>query len=173
MAARRVRSNSNCGPDGLICRTGNAARSWSRLSSRASATRLLSPSRSDVVQHSEERLPDRSAPVVGIERLERALALFVVVAWHIAHLVRPGRCWPDLDTTLFFDPDEIRGAYLLTRTPQPALSSLNNMLRLVARLSGFLGRKGDGHPGVKAIWEGLQKVQVAAETLQGLRFEGG
>ena len=107
----------------------------------------------------------------GIDRLERALALFMVVAWRIAHLMRLGRTCPDLDATLFFDPDEIRGAYLLTKTKQPAVSSLNNVLRLVARLGGFLGRKGDGHPGVKAIWEGLQKVQVAAETLQGLRFE--
>ena len=46
------------------------------------------------------------------------------------------------------------------------------MLTLIARLGGFLGRKSDGEPGVKTIWTGLQKVQVAAETLQGLRFEG-
>lgn len=108
----------------------------------------------------------------GIDRLERALALFMVVAWRIAHLMRVGRTCPDLDATMFFDADEIRGAYLLTKTRQPPLPSVNAVLRLIARLGGFLGRKSDGEPGVKTIWTGLQKVQVAAETLQGLRFEG-
>ena len=108
----------------------------------------------------------------GIDRLERALALFMVVAWRIAHLMRLGRTCPDLDATLFFDPDEIRGAYLLTKTKQPATPTLNQVLRLVARLGGFLGRKSDGEPGSEAIWHGLKKVQVAAQTLQALRGEG-
>ena len=55
-----------------------------------------------------------------IERLERALALFLVVAWRIAYLMRMGRTCPDLDAELFFDVDEIRGAYLLTEVKQPA-----------------------------------------------------
>jgi len=46
----------------------------------------------------------------GIERLERALALFAVVAWRIAHLMRLGRVCPDMDAALFFHADEIRGA---------------------------------------------------------------
>ncbi|WP_269766688.1 IS4 family transposase, partial [Burkholderia ubonensis] len=29
---------------------------------------------------------------------------------------------------------------------------------LVARLGGFLARKGDGEPGVKTIWLGMQRV---------------
>lgn len=45
-----------------------------------------------------------------IEKLERALALFMVVAWQIAYLMRSGRTCPDIDATLFFDPDEIHSA---------------------------------------------------------------
>lgn len=104
-----------------------------------------------------------------VERLERALALFMVVAWRIAHLMRLGRTCPDLDAELFFDCDEIRGAYLLTDVKQPAKPTLNEVLRLIARLGGFLGRKGDGEPGVKTIWLGLKEVHVAAKTLRGLR----
>ena len=33
------------------------------------------------------------------------------------------------------------------------------MVRLIARFGGFLARKGDGHPGPKAIWEGMEKVR--------------
>jgi Transposase Tn5 dimerisation domain/Transposase DNA-binding len=105
----------------------------------------------------------------AIERLERALALFLVVSWRIAHLMRLGRTCPDLPADLVFDPDEIRGAYLLTKVAQPSAPKLNEVLRLIARLGGFLGRKGDGEPGVKTIWLGLKDVHVAAETLRSLR----
>jgi hypothetical protein len=107
-----------------------------------------------------------------IERLERAIALFIIVAWRIAHLMRLGRTCPDLDATLFFDPDEIQGAYLLMELKQPAKPTLNEVLRLIARLGGFIGRKSDGEPGVKTIWLGLKEVHVAAKTLRGLRAAG-
>ncbi|CAJ9685439.1 IS4 family transposase [Burkholderia pseudomallei] len=107
-----------------------------------------------------------------IERLERALALLLVVAWRITHLMRLGRSCPDLDAELFFDADEIRGAYLLTDVKQSVQSKLNEVLRLIARLGGFLGCKGDGEPGAKAIWLGLKEVHVAAKTLQKLRAGG-
>ena len=108
----------------------------------------------------------------SIERLERALALFLVVAWRIAYLMRMGRTCPDLEAELFFDADEIRSAYLLTEVKQPAKPKLNEVLRLIAQLGGFLGRKGDGEPGAKAIWLGLRDVHVAAKTLRALRAGG-
>lgn len=108
-----------------------------------------------------------------IERLERALALFLVVAWRVAYLMRLGRTCPDLEAHLFFDPDEIRAAYLLTKTRASAQPKLNEVLRLIARLGGFLGRKGDGEPGAKTIWLGLREVHVAAKTLRLLRDDDG
>ena len=109
----------------------------------------------------------------SIERLERALALFLVVAWRVTHLMRLGRTCPDLDARLFFDPDEIRAAYLLTKIRAPAQPKLNDVLPLIARLGGFLGRKSDGEPGAETIWKGLTKVHVAAETMRLLRDDGG
>jgi IS4 transposase len=107
-----------------------------------------------------------------IDRLERALALLLVVAWRITHLMRIGRTCPDLDAELFFDAHEIRGAYLLTDIKQPRKPKLNEVLRLIAQLGGFLGRKGDSEPGAKAIWLGLKEVHVAAKTLSALRAGG-
>lgn len=108
-----------------------------------------------------------------IERIERALALFLVVAWRVAYLMRLGRTCPELEAHLFFDPDEIRAAYLLTKTRQPVQPTLNEVVRLIARLGGFLGRKSDGEPGAKTIWQGLRDVHVAANTLRLLRDNGG
>ncbi|EGV27475.1 transposase IS4 family protein, partial [Thiorhodococcus drewsii AZ1] len=43
---------------------------------------------------------------------------------------------------------------------------LNEVLRLIARQGGFLGRKGDGEPGVKSIWLGLQRIRDVAAGIK-------
>ena len=94
-----------------------------------------------------------------VARLERALALFMVVAWRIARLMRLGRTCPDLDAALLFEQDEWQAAYILNRKKVPKTPPrLNEVVRLVAMLGGFLARKGDGEPGVKTIWLGLQRI---------------
>jgi hypothetical protein len=35
---------------------------------------------------------------------------------------------------------------------------------MMTQLGGFLGRNSDGEPGVKTIWQGLQRVMTAADT---------
>ncbi|MCA2579921.1 MAG: IS4 family transposase, partial [Microcystis sp. M39BS1] len=42
-----------------------------------------------------------------------------------------------------------RVRHLKSRPPWP------EAVRMIASLGGFLGRKGDGEPGVKTIWLGL------------------
>ena len=89
------------------------------------------------------------------------------MAWRIAYLMRLGRTCPDLDAHHFFDLDEIHDAYLLTKERRPDRPlTLNEVLRMVARVGGFLGRKCDGDPGVKTICQGIQKVRVAALTIK-------
>jgi IS4 transposase len=103
-----------------------------------------------------------------VDRLERALALFMVVAWRIARLMRLGRTCPDLEAALLFEPEEWQAAYILNKKKVPKTPPrLNEVLRLVAQLGGFLGRKSDGEPGVKTIWLGLQRV---IDFAAGIRF---
>jgi hypothetical protein len=42
--------------------------------------------------------------------------------------------------------------------------SLNQTLRWIAQRGGFLGRKGDGEPGVKVFWRGWQRLQDIIAT---------
>ena len=106
--------------------------------------------------------------LASLPKIERALTLFMVVSWRIARLMWLGRTCPDLPASLMFDPDEIKAAYVLTNKPPPhAPPSLNDMVRRVAMLGGFLARKGDGEPGVKTIWIGLQRIMDFAA---GVRF---
>ena len=108
--------------------------------------------------------------LASMPRIERALALFMVVSWRIAHLMRMGRTCPDLPADLFFDADEIKAAYVLTKkTPPTTTPRLNDVVRRVAMLGGFLARKGDGEPGVKTIWLGLQRIIDCAAGLRFLR----
>ena len=103
-----------------------------------------------------------------VARLERALALYMVVAWRIAYLMRLGRTCPDLDAALLFERDEWQAAFILNRRKLPKTPPrLNEVIRLVAKLGGFLARRGDGEPGVKTIWLGLQRV---VDFAAGLRF---
>jgi len=109
-----------------------------------------------------------------MERIERALALFLVVAWRIARLMRLGRTLPDLDAALLLEPEEWQAAYIRAKKPLPKQPPrLNAVLRLIARLGGFLGRKRDGEPGVKTIWLGLQRVMDFAAGLKFAREAHG
>lgn len=84
--------------------------------------------------------------------------------------MRVGRTCPALDAARFFDSDEICGAHFLTTKKVPATPpTLNQIVRLIAQVGGFLGRKHDGEPGVKTLWQGLNQVYAAAETLRALR----
>ena len=111
--------------------------------------------------------------LASLPKIERALALYMVVSWRIARLMRLGRTCPDLPASLMFDPDEIKAAYVLTQKPLPtAPPTLNDVVRRVAMLGGFLARKGDGEPGVKTIWIGLQRVMDCAAGVRFMRQSG-
>lgn len=84
--------------------------------------------------------------------------------------MRKGSTCAELDAALFFDPDEIRGAHLLTKLKMPTTPpTLNEVVRLITQIGGFLGRKGDGERSIKTIWKGLDQVHASAGTLRALR----
>jgi hypothetical protein len=93
------------------------------------------------------------------ERLEPALALYMIVAWRVLHLTMLGRECPDLPCDLVFEPSEWRAVYLVstTRPPPDKPPTLNSILRMLASFGGFLDRKCDGEPGPQTIWIGLQR----------------
>ena len=105
-----------------------------------------------------------SLQLATLERLERALVIYLIIAWRILHLVTWGRECPDLSCEVVFDPEAWQAAWIVAHREKPPNTPppLGHMTRLVASFGGFLGRKGDGHPGPKAIWEGIQKVYAFA-----------
>jgi hypothetical protein len=106
-------------------------------------------------------------------RLELALGIYLVVAWRVAYMQRMGRTNPHLPARVVFSQEEWRAAYILNKKKPPEEEpSIQEVVRLVARLGGFLGRKCDGEPGVKTLWRGYRRVRTFVEGLQNLRQLG-
>jgi len=105
--------------------------------------------------------------LAGADRLEACLAIDMVVAWRVMHLVHLNREVPHLPATVYFEDMQWKALVAFsTRNPIPpkAPPTLNDAVRLVGRLGGHLGRKSDGQPGAEALWVGLQRLDDITET---------
>jgi hypothetical protein len=104
----------------------------------------------------------------SVDKFDRTIVLYMVVAWRIARLMRLGRNYPELNAQLMFEPDEWQAVYVLNKLKPPDKPpTLNEVVRLVARLGGFLARKSGGEPGVKTIWLGVQRI---IDFASGIRY---
>lgn len=108
------------------------------------------------------------------ERLEPALAFYMIIAWRVLFLTMLGRACPQMPCDCIFADEEWKAVYLVTqRKPPPQQPpSLDTMVRMVATLGGFLNRKADGFPGPKTLWIGLQRVPDFVLALEAQRSIG-
>ncbi len=93
--------------------------------------------------------------------LTNCLAIDMIVAWRILYMTRLGRDVPDLPCTAVFSEDEWQSVYAVTHphTPLPDHPpSLNDFIRMLAKLGGHIGRNSDGSPGVESLWIGLMRL---------------
>jgi hypothetical protein len=96
------------------------------------------------------------------ERLERALAVYSVVAWRLLWLTYEARQAPEASCENAFERHEWQALYCkINKTQEPPLEppSLRQAVRWIAQLGGFLGRKSDGEPGVKTLWRGMRRLE--------------
>jgi hypothetical protein len=111
------------------------------------------------------RIEDRQLGTA--ESLEACLAIDMVVAWRIYHLLKLGREVPDAPCTVFFEEAEWKALYLFVNKTLPSdddKPTLREAIRMIASLGGFLGRKSDGEPGTTTLWRGLQRLEDIAAT---------
>ncbi len=106
------------------------------------------------------------------ERLERALSVYAAVAWKLLWLTYEARAQPEAPCTVALEDDEWRLLWVLS-CPKVSLPleppNLATAVRQIAKLGGFLGRKGDGQPGVKVLWRGLRRLDDMVATYRALR----
>jgi hypothetical protein len=93
-----------------------------------------------------------------VARLERALALKCVVAWRLLWLMHEARRAPHASCECVLAEHEWQALYAFHYPNLPEAKkppTLREALRLIAKLGGYLGRRGDGEPGVKTLWKGF------------------
>jgi hypothetical protein len=92
------------------------------------------------------------------DRLETCLAILSVVAVRVFQLRTALAARPDAPAGQAGSPREVRVIRrFLGHTDRTF--TVRQFVRGIARLGGFLGRKGDGEPGVRALWRGYQRLQ--------------
>jgi hypothetical protein len=100
----------------------------------------------------EDRRFETAAP------LEACLALLSVVAVRVLQLRCALQTQPQAPAEQVATASEIAVVRRFLRHQKKALT-VRAFVRGVARLGGFLGRKGDGDPGVRSLWRGYQRLQ--------------
>ena len=96
------------------------------------------------------------------ERLRRALALYAMAAARLLHLTYLARREPEAPCEPAVSAEEWE---VLWRQFRPGEGLRRNRRRCGKRYGGSVGwgipgRKGDGEPGVKALWRGLRQLQA-------------
>jgi hypothetical protein len=107
------------------------------------------------------------------KRLTCLLGVFNYVAWKLLWLTYQTRLTPTDDCTAILEPDEWQALYgtIHQTTAFPLFPpTLHEVIRWIAQLGGFLGRKGDGDPGVKVLWRGWTRLQDIVATWRLLRY---
>lgn len=107
------------------------------------------------------------------ERIERALALYTVVAWRLLYMTYVAREAPQLPCTAILEGEEWRLLYVVSSRRGAVLPksppTVRDAVRRIAMLGGFQGRKGDGEPGVQSIWTGFRRLMEFSFAYNALR----
>jgi hypothetical protein len=102
-------------------------------------------------------------------RLERALSVDLVVAWRILALSKAARELPNDPVSAWLPSAQWRAlwchAHQRTDPPRTA-PSVRQAVRWIAKLGGFLDRKGDGEPGTTTLWRGLEQLDAMTKMWQ-------
>ncbi|MHB1493823.1 MAG: IS4 family transposase [Acidithiobacillus sp.] len=108
------------------------------------------------------------------ERLKRYLTLFSIIGVRLMHVAHLARVQPHTPAAAVFSGEEIEALYVRVHNMRPphAPISLREAVRLVGRLGGHLGRKGDGEPGMTVLWRGWMRLSETVIALRAGRQAG-
>jgi len=112
-----------------------------------------------------------------IHALKNMLAFFSIVAYKLLWLKYEAQASPGLSCEAVLSETEWQALCCRenkTAFPPKKPPSLARAAVMIAKLGGFMARKSDGFPGVKAIWDGLKCLHETHETFLALtKGKGG
>jgi hypothetical protein len=98
------------------------------------------------------------------ERIQRAIAINLVIAWRIMLMALLGREAPELPAEVLFSDIEIEvlRRYAKKNGMKPP-TTVGIAVRLVARLGGYLDRTRDPPPGHELMWRGYATLMLLCQ----------
>lgn len=90
-------------------------------------------------------------------RLERALAVYVIVAWKLLWITYEAREHPGESVAAILTQEEVEVLCAVSKESLQKSPTIHEAVRMLAKLGGFLGRKSDKEPGVKTLWIGMRR----------------
>lgn len=100
------------------------------------------------------------------ERLARYLMVMSIVAWRLFMITLIARTDPDTPCTNFLAHDEWQVLFRKThnnQSPPTKPPPAADVVIWIAKLGGFLARKGDGPPGTTTLWRGWKRLADLTE----------
>jgi hypothetical protein len=93
-------------------------------------------------------------------RIERAILLYLIVAWRLLYLMRLGRACPEVPCDVVFEESEWKSVVVMVkgRAALAQKPTLGEMVLMIGELGGFVRRKNDPHPGMQSMWIGIMRV---------------
>lgn len=109
------------------------------------------------------------------DSLMKAVAIYSLAAFNIMQLTYQSRQTPDVSCEVVLSPKQWEALYMLkfktSKLPkQPP--SLQEATRWLAQMGGHLGRKSDGPPGLKTVWQGYESLLQAVALYEVLKNLG-
>lgn len=85
----------------------------------------------------------------------------MIIAWRILYITLMGRYGFNISCESVFSKEEWQTTYIVLyrKRPPKVPPLLNEMIRMVASLGGYLNRNSAPEPGVKTLWIGLRNMQ--------------
>src|SRR5665647_334137 len=105
-----------------------------------------------------EKLQNRTA-----ERIQKLIRMYSIISVRILGMTYMARHDPEEPCTMFLEEEEWKVLSCIanrTSTAPQTAPTIKEAVSYLAKLGGFLGRKGDGEPGAKVIWKGLNELNT-------------
>jgi len=114
---------------------------------------------------------------LGIEKLKyetldrylTALSLLMIVGWRVEMLKGASRFDPESSCEKYFERVDWVPAHMVLHPEEPLPQTpptISEFMLMVARLGGYINKKGQGPPGSMTIWRGLRRIEAYTEAYQ-------
>ena len=107
------------------------------------------------------------------ENIQRLLTIAIPMAVKLLEILYRSRENPSQDVAEVFSSAEIKGIKVMAKRQGVRIPPRITMKWATERIAfhgGWMGRKGDGRPGVRTLWDGLRDLNLMAEMIEAMGY---